>query len=234
MLKKLELHNFKSHHQTQFNFDDSRLQAIIGQNSSGKTSVLQSLYYLSRFSKATDANRIIVNDLLDVGTDCGTVNQSEMIVVGSGYWENDSQENWQFSCEFKKISDDFWKPISRTWINNGKEIVIPSVQEQSSSVIIPPDLKFSTHLKLNVGNLAKASYSEAIIPEIKIDGSGLAPTLDYLRSEAPDRFQAIQEMLQQIVPGVRRIGVRRAKVKIDRQRSRLMANLFLMKKTKKL
>jgi ABC-type branched-subunit amino acid transport system ATPase component len=219
MLKKLELHNFKSHHQTQFNFDDSRLQAIIGQNSSGKTSVLQSLYYLSRFSKATDANRIIVNDLLDVGTDCGTVNQSEMIVVGSGYWENDSQENWQFSCEFKKISDDFWKPISRTWINNGKEIVIPSVQEQSSSVIIPPDLKFSTHLKLNVGNLAKASYSEAIIPEIKIDGSGLAPTLDYLRSEAPDRFQAIQEMLQQIVPGVRRIGVRRAKVKIDRQRS---------------
>ena len=43
-------------------------------------------------------------------------------------------------------------------------------------------------------NLAKASYSEAIIPEIKIDGSGLAPTLDYLRSEAPDRFQAIQEI----------------------------------------
>jgi predicted ATPase len=218
MLKKLELRNFKSHHQTQFDFNDSRLQAIIGQNSSGKTSVLQSLYYLSRFSKATDANSRILHDLIDVGIDCGTVNQSDMLVVGSGYWENDCQKNWQFSCEFKKISDDFWEPINRTWINNGKEIVIPSVQEQSPSIIIPPELKFSTHLKLSVGNLAKASYSEAIIPEIKIDGSGLAPTLDYLRSEAPDRFQAIQEMLQQIVPGVRRVGIRRAKVKIDRQK----------------
>jgi AAA15 family ATPase/GTPase len=220
MLKKLELHNFKSHHQTQFNFDDSRLQAIIGQNSSGKTSVLQSLYYLSQLSKATGSNGQIWHDLIfDIGIDCGTVNQSEMLVVGSGYWENDRQENWQFSCEFKKMSNDFWKPINRTWINNGKEIVIPKVEAQDSSVIIPPDLKFSTHLKLNVGNLAKASYSEAIIPEIKIDGSGLAPTLDYLRSEAPERFQAIQKMLQQIVPGVRRVGIRRAKVKIDRQRS---------------
>jgi predicted ATPase len=220
MLKKLELHNFKSHHQTQFNFDDSRLQAIIGQNSSGKTSVLQSLYYLSQLSKATGSNgRIWHNLIFDIGIDCGTVNQSEMLVVGSGYWENNSQENWQFSCKFKKMSNDFWKPINRTWTNNGKEIVIPKVEAQDSSVIIPLDLKFSTHLKLNVGNLAKASYSEAIIPEIKIDGSGLAPMLDYLRSEAPDRFQAIQEMLQQIVPGVRRVGIRRAKVKIDRQRS---------------
>ncbi len=220
MLKKLELHNFKSHHQTQFNFDDSRLQAIIGQNSSGKTSVLQSLYYLSQLSKATGSNGQIWHDLIfDIGIDCGTMNQDEMLVVGCGYWENDSQENWQFSCEFKKTSNDFWKLISRTWINNGKEIVIPKVQEQDSSIIIPPDLKFSTHIKLNVGNLSKASYSEAIIPEIQLDGSGLAPTLDYLRSEAPDRFQAIQEMLQQIVPGVRRVGIRRAKVKIDRQRS---------------
>ena len=220
MLKKLELHNFKSHHQTQFNFDDSRLQAIIGQNSSGKTSVLQSLYYLSQLSKATDSSGKTWHNLIfDIGIDCGTMNQSEMLVVGGGYWENNSQENWQFSCEFKKISDDFWKPINRIWINNGKEIVIPKIDVQSSSVIIPPELEFSTHLKLNVGNLAKASYSEAIIPEIKIDGSGLAPTLDYLRSEAPDRFQAIQEMLQQIVPGVRKVGIRRAKVKIDRQRS---------------
>ena len=178
------------------------------------------MYYLSQLSKATDSSGKTWHNLIfDIGIDCGTMNQSEMLVVGGGYWENNSQENWQFSCEFKKISDDFWKPINRIWINNGKEIVIPKIDVQSSSVIIPPELEFSTHLKLNVGNLAKASYSEAIIPEIKIDGSGLAPTLDYLRSEAPDRFQAIQEMLQQIVPGVRKVGIRRAKVKIDRQRS---------------
>jgi predicted ATPase len=218
MLNNLKLINFKSHHNTEFHFDDSRLQAIVGQNSSGKTSVLQSLHYLSQFAKATNLKQEYLVDLIfDIALDYGTISRSEMLVVGSGYWEN-SQENWQFSCEFSK-RDSYWKPISRTWINNKKEVIIRGVEKQDSFIAIPPDLNFSTHLKLNVGNLAKASYSEAIIPEIKIDGSGLAPTLDYLRSEAPDRFQAIQEMLQQIVPGVRRVGIRRAKVKIDRQRS---------------
>jgi predicted ATPase len=218
MLNNLKLINFKSHHCTEFHFDDSRLQAIVGQNSSGKTSVLQSLYYLSQFAKVTNLKQEYLADLiLDIAPDYGTINQGEMLVSGSGYWEN-SQESWQFSCEFSK-KDSYWKPVSRTWINNKKEIIIRGVEKQDSFIAIPPDLNFSTHLKLNVDNLAKASYSEAIIPEIKIDGSGLASVLDYLRSEDPDRFQAIQEMLQQIVPSVRRLGVRRAKVKIDRQRS---------------
>jgi predicted ATPase len=220
MLKKLELHNFKSHRHTQLNFNDSRLQAIIGQNSSGKTSVLQSLYWLSQLSKATNPKDQILYELIfDIGLDNGTINQSKMLVIGSGYWEDNSQENWQFSYEFEKRSSGFWKPINRTWVNNGKKIIIRGVEAPDSSIIIPPELKFATHLKLMAGNLAKASYSEAIIPEIQFDGSGLAPTLDYLRSEAPDRFQSIQEMLQQIVPGVRKVGIRRAKVKIDRQRS---------------
>jgi predicted ATPase len=220
MLKKLELNNFKSHHHTQFDFNDSRLQAIIGQNSSGKTSVLQSLYWLSQLSKATNLKDGFLSDLIfDIGLDHGTVNQNKMLVVGSGYWDDDSQETWQFSYEFEKRSSDFWKPINRTWVNNGKEIIIRGVEAQDSSVIIPPELKISTYLKLMAGNLAKASYSEEIVPEIQFGGSGLAPTLDYLRSEAPDRFQSIQEILKQIVPGVRKVGIRRAKVKIDKQRS---------------
>ncbi len=220
MLSKLELHNFKSHHQTQFNFDNSRLQALIGKNGSGKTSVLQSLYWLSQLSTATDPkSKILYDTILEIGLDYGTIDRSKMIVVGSGYWENNTQEHWQFSYEFHRRSSDFWKPINRTWINNGEKIIIETTQAQSSSIVIPPELKFTTHLKLNVGNLAKASYSEEIIPKIQFDGSGLAPILDYLRSEAPERFQDIQGMLQQIVPGVRRIGIRRAKVKIDRQRS---------------
>ncbi|NER07562.1 MAG: AAA family ATPase, partial [Okeania sp. SIO3C4] len=58
----------------------------------------------------------------------------------------------------------------------------------------------------------------AVTPQIEFDGSGLAPNLDYLRNEAPDKFQSLQEMLQQVVPGVKRLGVRRAKVTVDRQR----------------
>jgi predicted ATP-dependent endonuclease of OLD family len=41
MLSTLKLSNFKGHRDIEINFDDSRLHAIVGQNSSGKTSILQ-------------------------------------------------------------------------------------------------------------------------------------------------------------------------------------------------
>jgi predicted ATP-dependent endonuclease of OLD family len=41
MLETLKLHNFKSYRDIQISFDSSRLHVIIGQNSSGKTSILQ-------------------------------------------------------------------------------------------------------------------------------------------------------------------------------------------------
>jgi predicted ATPase len=78
-------------------------------------------------------------------------------------------------------------------------------------------LRYAVHLKLVATNLAKPAYSDEITPRVEFDGSGLAPTLDYLRNEAPDKFQSLQEMLQRIVPGVREVGVR-AKVPVNRQR----------------
>ena len=57
MLENVKLHNFKSHKDTELNFDNnSRLHALVGQNSSGKTSVLQALHYLSRLTNSSFAN----------------------------------------------------------------------------------------------------------------------------------------------------------------------------------
>ncbi len=50
MLETVELCNFKSHKLTTIRLNDSRLYALVGQNSCGKTSVLQALHYLSRLS----------------------------------------------------------------------------------------------------------------------------------------------------------------------------------------
>lgn len=83
---------------------------------------------------------------------------------------------------------------------------------------VPQALRSAVYLKLVATNLAKAAYSEAITPRVEFDGSGLAPTLDYLRDEAPEHFQALQEMLRRIVPGVQKVGIRRAKVAVNRQR----------------
>ncbi|MFH1197955.1 MAG: DNA replication and repair protein RecF [bacterium] len=45
VLKKLELHNFRLHNQSYFNFSDE-LNYIIGGNGQGKTTVLEAIYYI--------------------------------------------------------------------------------------------------------------------------------------------------------------------------------------------
>lgn len=70
----------------------------------------------------------------------------------------------------------------------------------------------ATHLCLH------DSYKQTQHFLLEFDGSGLAPTLDYLREAAPEEYQSLEKMLQRIVPSVQKLGVRRAKVMVNRQR----------------
>ena len=98
-----------------------------------------------------------------------------------------------------------------------------SFEKKKTTPIKYPDpirksLKYTVYLKLIASNLAKAAYSEEITPRVEFDGSGLAPTLDFLRDEAPDKFQLIEEKLSRIVPNVRKVAIKRAKVPVIRKR----------------
>jgi|GEM_PF-646442 len=236
MLTKLELQNFKSHRHTEFNFDDSRLQAIVGQNSSGKTSVLQALSCLSQLSIARFAEYDEYNEyqqeISGIATDIGenkiTIGSKDMLIIGNGFEEkNISQHNFLSSCRvYRKDGSKNWE-INRKWQIGNLLIEEAKIREHIRTYIetdenddfcLINDLKTISSLKLSVNNLVNAGYSEEIIPEIESDGSGLAPTLDYLKNEYPDRFHSLQKMLQQIVPSVRKVGTRRAKVDIDRQK----------------
>ena len=217
MLEKVKLHNFKSHKDTELNFDNSRLHALVGQNSSGKTSVLQALHYLSRLANSSFAN-IFQNERAPQFLT--TIGQDHMSVIARGFWGYKDPKYWQASYNWRQQSvNPPWFPTA-SWNVDGEH---GNVQGWSSSLSdarspIPQSLRYSVHLKLVATNLAKAAYSDAIIPRVEFDGSGLAPTLDYLRDEAPDKFQSLQEMLKRIVPGVREVGVKRAKVMVNRQR----------------
>jgi AAA15 family ATPase/GTPase len=230
MLKKLELQNFKSHRHTQFNFDDSRLQAIVGQNSSGKTSVLQALSYLRDLSTVKSDAVEDHRNSASIGNNSATSGEDNVYIAVGGVKEIEKHEEWNFTCKLQKSENDYWE-IVRTFNINGNEkkedyfspddYLTGNTRRISRSrePLLLPDFEFLIYTKLLADNLSKADYSEKIVPEVQFDGSGLAPTLDYLRSEDPDRLQAIQKSLQQVVPGVQKIGIRRAKVKIDRQRS---------------
>jgi len=217
MLEKVKLHNFKSHQDTELNFDDSRLHALVGQNSSGKTSVLQALHYLSRLANSSFENIFQHERAPQFIT---TIGQDNMSVNASGFWKNPDINDWKASYHWSKNVNHGWE-FRALW--NAAQNQANRKGESRASLMntaepIQQSLTYAVHLKLVASNLAKAAYSDAITPRVEFDGSGLAPNLDYLRDEAPDKFQSLQEMLKRIVPGVREVGVRRAKVMVNRQR----------------
>jgi predicted ATPase len=142
-----------------------------------------------------------------------------MFVTASGFWGYKNRQNWQASYSWKQENNDYWHPTA-SWKIDEKENFL---EGWSNSLSDSPDaicksLKPTVYLKLDASNLSEAAYSDEVTPRIEFDGSGLAPTLDFLRDEAPDKFQLIEEKLSRIVPNVRKVGIKRAKVTVTRER----------------
>ena len=216
MLEKLILHNFKSHKSTEFNFDNSRLHGLVGKNSAGKTTVLQALHNLSRLAASPFKNIFQYDKSPQFLT---TIGEKDMSVTASGFWGYKNRQNWQASYSWKQENNDYWHPTA-SWKIDEKENFL---EGWSNSLSDSPDairksLRHTVYLKLIASNLAKAAYSEEVTPRVEFDGSLLAPTLDFLRDEAPDKFQLIEEKLNRIVPNVRKVGIKRAKVPVIRKR----------------
>lgn len=221
MLQDIELHNFKSHRSTQVHLDESRLHALVGQNSAGKSSILQALHHFSRLCN-DPFKKVFAFDnspdfLVSVGHDKLSVNTR-------GFWGYNHRQNWEASYSFSKNKNNKWEPTISWQLDDSQNALNGWNEPQERNISLIPDsivksLKYSVYLKLVATNLAKPAYSNAITPRVEFDGSGLAPTLDYLRNEAPDHFTDLQEMLKRVVPGVQKLGIRRAQVMINRQRT---------------
>lgn len=219
MLEKLILHNFKSHKSTELNFDNSRLHGIVGKNSAGKTSVLQALHYLSMI---TDRSFEKIFEYDRSPQFMTTIGEKNMSVTASGSWEN--QKNCQVSYSLENKNTNNW--IAKlSWNIDGNKSSWTNEKLYGSYSYSPQDpplpsnfFKPTVYLKLIASNLAKPAYSEEVTPRVEFDGSLLAPTLDFLRDEAPDKFQLIEEKLTRIVPNVRKVGIKRAKVPVIRKR----------------
>jgi len=219
MIENVELQNFKSHQSTKLNFDNSRLHALVGRNSSGKTSVLQALHYLSRLTGSDHSSFADIFQYERSPEFITTIGQTEMSVTARGGSEHKNQRRWEASYKWRqgintpRLPIASWQFDNDEWSQHGWTITLGHAPYP-----IHQALKYSIHLKLVAANLAKAAYSDELTPRVEFDGSGLAPTLDNLRNEDPDKFADLQRMLQRIVPSVERIWINRAEVIVNRQR----------------
>lgn len=216
MLKRLKLINFKSHRNSEFLFDDSRLHALVGQNSTGKTSVLQAIHYCHRLETSELAPKEVFIDqsspeyIITTGEDVVNV-----IITG---------ENSNDKLRLRELGSDKDPPTwMATYSYNLKSRLSGFTASWRKEIpnrieLAPHEITSQSYLKLTTNNLAKPAYSGQITPKLEFDGTGLAPCLDYLKNEFPDNFDSLQERLKQIVPTVKRISIRRAKVpNVDHQ-----------------
>lgn len=216
MIKTIELKNFKSHLSTQLHLDDSRLHAIVGQNSSGKTSILQALYYLSQladnsfqkiFRHEQDPKHLV------------TAGRDHFSVSVHGFWEQPDKP-WRVRFEFSLSEKDFgkWHPTGEWEVDVEEGVSFESVDGWLAS-LKNGLVERAVYLKLISSCLTPAAYSDEVAPTVKHNGEGLAPALDYLRNERPERFEELQRLLKKVIPGIKEIGITRAKVEVSRSRS---------------
>ncbi|MCM0591678.1 MAG: AAA family ATPase [Gloeotrichia echinulata DVL01] len=218
MLEKVILHNYKSHKYTELNFDGSRLHGLVGKNSAGKTSVLQALHNLSRLA-GLDSSFARIFQYDKSPQFITTIGKQNMSVTASGFWGFRHSQYWQAAYSWQYQNNDYWQPTASWNMNERQNYSEGWTSSLSDSPdIIRKSLRHTVYLKLVASNLAKAAYSDEETPRVEFDGSLLAPTLDFLRNEAPDKFELIGAKLSKIVPNVRRIGIKRAKVPLVRKR----------------
>lgn len=187
-------------------FDDSRLHALVGVNGAGKTSILQALSY---FGVLRIQSR---SDLFSGPNSPGcltTLGQDNFSVRSKGTSHmTGNPESWEASYRW-------WREQGKQSWRSAVKLKDPHLSFESP---YPTAMRDDIYLKLVASNLCKAAYSDDVAPQVNATGWKLAPALDYLRNEAPEKFHTLQVRLKQIVPGVKQVGIRRAKVSIDRQR----------------
>ncbi|MEM8641384.1 MAG: ATP-binding protein [Cyanobacteria bacterium P01_G01_bin.54] len=223
MITEVILENFKSHRHTQLKFDDSRLHAIVGQNSSGKTSVLQAIYYWSKV--IIDPKRDYFQEEREPKSLISKTKDFQIITTQGYLSQKSPSSQWKI---FYGIGErtDYVPHLSITVDYNSTSI---SSREDFELFLQEKKLPFQSEIlhesesisytKLVKDRLSPPSYIDDVKPNLSANGFGLAAVIDYIRDEDYDAFKEIERMLKSVVPEVKKLRIRRAKLERNRQRS---------------
>lgn len=200
MIKQASIFNFKALRKV--SFDLERFTVLVGPNASGKTSVLEGLYYLAevgreRSKDAFPSWRISPNERT-----CGV--EDEVRLEGRG----------EAGDRFVGLGREGISIFTTT--ANGKsqrslalEAYLRGAKFPMES---PPDFGPAALLRLEVRRLAAASYSDQPVPQMESDGHGLPSALAYMPAHEPETYERILAALRSVIPMVERMRFRRTKV----------------------
>lgn len=189
MIEALEIENFKCHRNTRLEF--GRITVLVGPNGSGKTSVLAAMDSISSMMdhKITKVEEVLVK------YGCSRVRIDLVMSTDGGRM---------------RVTHDSEKKgfvVDTAPSSQGRTINTTSGNHHISGVV-----------KLWSKKIAEPSYLTTTEPILSPDGYGLASLISHFMAYRPDLFQEIEREFSELIPTVRRIRVRPAKIQVTQKR----------------
>lgn len=217
MISKFSLRNFKCHRDTQLEL--GRFTMLVGDNASGKTSVLDALALQA--SIGDNPVRVLrgilaPEDLLRRGSDEAIILSSEG-VRGGQFWKT------AFTLQVKSAESAGAKPVKSWELTVAGEFEGASFSASASGSDgggnrlgtwdrLEKTLGTAVVYRLQPDRIANAAYSNQPDTRIEADGTNTAVALAAMKLGDDETFQRIEDAMRKLVPSMRRIRIRPATV----------------------
>jgi predicted ATPase len=212
MIRSLSLRHFKAHRSTDIEL--GRLTVLVGPNGAGKTSVLKALQIMSQL--VTVSPRELLQGELEPETLLNRGAAHSIKLRTQGELE---KKKWSTSAEISLGEPDV--SGKRPWAAV-LESHTPSLGERSaktgqsfSNLGIDPlwrQLASATLFRMDPRKIAAPGYSDDATPCVEPDGENTAAVLASLKLGDDERFDAVVSGLRRIVPSIKRVRIRPARL----------------------
>jgi predicted ATPase len=179
MIHTITLRNYRGH--TETTIPCGRLTLLVGENASGKTSVLHALRWISEGIGPTLPAQLLRRGAAEL----------EVVVEGEG-------------AEGRFRIDAVYEPE-----NGSPALRSTRSSTQPKDIYSPARRPQVVFLSLDAEALVAPSSAKSVKPALDPSGRGLAAVLAYLKLAETERFERIVERLRAVVPIVRGLGFTR-------------------------
>lgn len=212
MIEAIAFRNFKALRDAEVPL--SRVTLVVGPNCSGKTSILQGLYYISQVTTESPDHVFCGED----APECiGTSGSAGSILLGVRGTSDSTP--WGVALEFKRKSEGHTGPVSSVklrqhWGLDERDQEGPvdhfgsiHVDSRLVNVVQPAAL-----LHFDPRRLAEPSYSTDISPSVEFDGANLAATLADMAIVVPQDYQELLQRFHEVVPPITSLRLQKTSI----------------------
>ena len=209
MLTEIELKNYRAHVDTRVPL--ARFTLLVGDNASGKTSVLSALRLVaSLYAKPSHGEVLTGANALPFVRRHGASEALELAVRAA----DAKPWSWRVRVPPGDVNQAF--PVYE-YDSEGEHrtgALLQLVRPYPTTPSFEPSMAFSVApamLRLNAERLAEPSMSDDTVPTLDDDGYGLATVLKHLKSTEDDHFDRIVAATRAVVPSLRAVSFQRLK-----------------------